>query len=237
MKYMGSKNRHAKYIIPIVTRNRKSHQWYVEPFVGGFNLIDKITGNRLANDSNEYLIALFRAIQAGWTPPDFVSEQEYSDIKNNNADYPNYLVGFVGFGCSYAGKWFGGYARGVDTKGKDRNYTLESKKNILKQYNGIQGICIENKSYLDIVIPTNSIIYCDPPYLNTTNYKDKFDHTIFWEWVRQQTYSGHRVFVSEYTAPQDFVCVWEKEVNNTLVKNTGSKSGIERLFVHESQFI
>lgn len=35
MKYMGSKNRIAKEILPIILRDRKPNQWYVEPFVGG----------------------------------------------------------------------------------------------------------------------------------------------------------------------------------------------------------
>lgn len=35
MKYVGSKNRHAKEILPIILKDRKPDQWYVEPFVGG----------------------------------------------------------------------------------------------------------------------------------------------------------------------------------------------------------
>lgn len=35
MKYMGSKARHAKELLPIILANRKQGQWYVEPFVGG----------------------------------------------------------------------------------------------------------------------------------------------------------------------------------------------------------
>ena len=38
MKYMGSKNRIAKYILPIILKDRKEGQWYVEPFVGGANM-------------------------------------------------------------------------------------------------------------------------------------------------------------------------------------------------------
>jgi len=41
----------------------------------------------------------------------------------------------------------------------------------------------------------------------------------------------HSMFISEYTAPDDFECVWSKRVNNTLVKNTGSKKGVEKLFI------
>jgi len=48
---------------------------------------------------------------------------------------------------------------------------------------------------------------------------------------------GHDVFVSEYSAPDDFACVWSKEVNNSLTKDTGSKKGFECLFRHESQLV
>ena len=229
MKYMGSKNRHAKELLPIILKDRKPDQWYVEPFVGGFNMIDKVTGNRIGNDSNMYLVELFRAIQRDWEPPSNVSEEEYNEIKEDQYSHPPYMVGFVGFGCSYSGKWFGGYARGNTANGTPRNYALESKKNILKQ--NVKGIIIQNKNYLDLEIPENSIIYCDPPYADTTKYKDDFDHAVFWDWVRKKHAEGHSVFVSEYTAPPDFKCVWEKSVNNTLDKDTGSKRGVERLFI------
>lgn len=39
MKYMGSKARIAKYILPIIIKDRKENQWYVEPFVGGYNSV------------------------------------------------------------------------------------------------------------------------------------------------------------------------------------------------------
>lgn len=35
MKYMGSKSRIAKYILPIILKDRKDGQYYVEPFCGG----------------------------------------------------------------------------------------------------------------------------------------------------------------------------------------------------------
>ena len=35
MKYMGSKNRYYKEILPIILHNRRDGQCYVEPFVGG----------------------------------------------------------------------------------------------------------------------------------------------------------------------------------------------------------
>jgi DNA adenine methylase len=228
---MGSKNRHAKELLPIILKDRRNDDWYAEPFVGGFNMIDKVVGNRIANDINFYLIELFIAIQKGWRPPDNISEKEYQDIRTHKENYPSYLVGFVGFGCSYSGKWFGGYARGNANNGSSRNYCLESKKNILSQYNGLQGIKIYNKNYWELDIPANSIIYCDPPYENTTKYKSGFDHNKFWQWCEKKTIEGNKVFVSEYHAPGNWKSIWSKEVHNTLVQDTGSKSGVENLFV------
>ena len=57
MKYMGSKARFAKDLLPIILKDRKEQQYYVEPFVGGCNIIDKVNGKRIASDSNKYLIA------------------------------------------------------------------------------------------------------------------------------------------------------------------------------------
>lgn len=43
--------------------HRKEGQWWVEPFVGGGNMIDKVTGNRIGADNNKYLIALLKEMQ------------------------------------------------------------------------------------------------------------------------------------------------------------------------------
>ena len=230
MKYMGSKNRHAKEILSLTLKNREREQCYVEPFVGGFNIIDKVKDERIANDKHKYLIELFKGIQNGWIPPDNVSFDEYQKIRENKDSYEACLVGFVGFGCSFSGKWFGGYARGNQNNGQPRNYCLESKKNILKQAENIKGIKIFNVDYFDLEIPRNSIIYCDPPYAGTTKYKDEFDHVSFWKWCDEMANKGHRVFVSEYNAPDNWKCIWSKTVNNTLDLNTGSKQGVEKLF-------
>ena len=63
MKYMGSKNRIAKHILPIILKDRKENQYYVEPFVGGANIIDKVGGNRIGADINPYLIEFFKGLQ------------------------------------------------------------------------------------------------------------------------------------------------------------------------------
>lgn len=233
MQYMGSKKRCAKGILPIILKNRKADQWYVEPFVGGFNMMDKVTGLRLASDSHPYLIALFQALQKGWQPPDFVSRDDYYAIKANPSDHPSELVGFVGFGCSFSGKWWGGYANHT-YKGLPKNRTLEVKNGIMKQVKSLAGVDIRLSSYADLQMPSDDcVIYCDPPYEGTTGYKTGgFDHKAFWQWVRNQVSIGHQVFVSEYQAPQDFICVWQKEIICNVdekLRSAGSLK-VEKLF-------
>lgn len=230
---MGSKNKYAKELLPIILKNRKVGQYYVEPFVGGFNLIDKVSGNRIANDKNYYLIELYRAIQQGWLPPETISEDQYKHIKDNKDDYPPYLVGFVGFGCSFGGVWFSGYARGDSNKGKSRNYCNESRSNILNQRVGLDGVIINNLDYRHLIIPENSIIYCDPPYQGTKGYKDKFDNDLFWKWLIELAEGGgdYEIYVSEYNAPEEyFECIWQKEVIVNINNNRKNKREIEKLF-------
>lgn len=69
---MGSKAKIAKYIVPIIQRkiDESGARYYVEPFAGGCNVIDKIKAEyRIASDSNKYLIALFQHLQDGGELP------------------------------------------------------------------------------------------------------------------------------------------------------------------------
>lgn len=238
---MGSKNRIAKELLPIILKDRKEGQWYVEPFVGGANMIDKVDGNRIGCDYHTELIELWKSLQNGWSPPVYISKEQHKDIRINKDLYPKELVGWVGFNCSYSGVYFGGFAGETKTKtGIIRNYQDEAIRNINKQLKSLKGVIFENKSYEDIVVPNNSIIYCDPPYENTSGYKNKttFSHYQFWDKCREWVNAGHKVFISEYNAPDDFICIYEKKVNSSLSANgkSGSnKTSTEKLFIHKSQ--
>lgn len=125
-------------------------------------------------------------------------------------------------------KWFGGYAGIVHTKiGIDRNYYDEAVRNVLKQKNNILDVIYGYKSYEEVVIE-NAVIYCDPPYQGTTKYKDDFDHDKYWNWVRNVS-QNNIVLCSEYNAPEDFECIWTKELTTTLDKASRSKA-VEKLF-------
>jgi len=161
MKYMGSKNRFAKEMLPLLLKNRTKNQYYVEPFAGGMNMIDKVSGKRIANDIHTDLIEMWKALASGWIPPLNVSEEDYMNIKNGKIEVDKALSGYIGFN-SYGGKWFSGYRR--DKQGK-RDYWREHYNNIMKQVSNIKDVVFLNSSFTDLKIPEGSIIYCDP--LNT----------------------------------------------------------------------
>ena len=233
---MGSKNRIAKHILPLMLKDRKEGQYWVEPFVGGANMIDKVDGNRIGADFNDYLIEALKLIRDDVNSiPQVITESEYNSAKELRP--LTGLVGFIGFAMSFGGKWFGGYRRDVaGSKGcidNMRTQTRRSRDSAIKQSKLIQGVDFVFSSYSELVIPPNSIIYCDPPYEGTTGYKDKFNHSEFWQWCRDKVKEGHTIFVSEYNAPDDFECIWEQEVKSSLSANGvsgGSKKSIEKLF-------
>lgn len=224
---MGSKARIAKDILPLILKNRKEGQWYVEPFAGGMNSICEVSGNRLANDCNFYLIEMWKALVDGWVPS-VISKEMYAHVRTYKEQYEPHVVGWVGFSCSYGGKWFGGYANDNHSNPSAvRYYQKEAWRNISKQIPKMQGVKFVNHNYLQMGM-TNKIVYCDPPYRNTTGYGNSFNHDEFWTWVRKMSIDNE-VFVSEYEAPDDFECLWSKTLSSTL-STKGNKPSVEKLF-------
>lgn len=81
---MGSKAKITKYIVPIIQRkiDESGARYYVEPFAGGCNVIDKIKAEyRIASDSNKYLIALFQHLQDGGELPEHITREEYNKAR------------------------------------------------------------------------------------------------------------------------------------------------------------
>jgi len=243
---MGSKARFAKHILPIILDGQDESQWYVEPFCGGMNMIDKVQGKRIANDNNKYLIELWKGLILDLDRPTDISKEYYSDVRTsyneNDGRYSDFIIGWVGFVASANGRFFeGGYSGVSNTKtGKVRDYIDESIRNINKQAPSLNDVIFSNVDYRELVIPYNSIIYCDIPYQGTKQYSTSknFDHDEFWNWARNMSKYGHTVYVSEYNAPDDFICVWEKETKSSLSANGvsgGNKESVERLFTLKQQ--
>ena len=242
MKYMGSKARIAKHILPIMLKNRVKGQWWVEPFVGGANMIDKVNGNRLGADNNALIIELLVGLGRGWIPKENYTKEEYLLAQRGGNQCP-IETGYISINCSYSGKFWGRYAGESNTAQGVRDYTNEAYKNVVKQAPNLKGVDFKYSDYQSLSIPDCSVIYCDIPYKGTYSEiegygKLSFNHDDFFEWAREKAKQGHQVFISEYQAPDDFVCIWSQEVKSSLSangKSGESKSSIEKLFVHESQ--
>lgn len=229
MKYMGSKARLAKHILPIMLKDRKPGQWFVEPFCGGCNITVRVDGPRIANDIKNDLILMYRALQNGWLP-EIINAKKYNELRGA-PESP--LRGWAASGLSYCGAWWGSFAGKVKTKGGVRDYQAESRKRLLKEVPLLQGVCFYSLSYDLLPIPPKSVIYCDPPYAQTSGYKIDFNSEKFFSWCREKKKEGHSVFVSEYAAPRDFTEVWSGIFSSSLRANgktKGKKESTEKLF-------
>ena len=234
MQYQGGKARISKEMARVITETSGGGRTLVSLFCGACSVESKCTefSHIILNDSHEYLIAMLKAVQEGWVPPDAVTEEQYKYIRDHK-DEDKALTGFVGFGCSFGGRFFEGYARNRTNK----NYAAVSKRSLLKDMKTLadkeyaEFICGD---YRDLVLPDSCVIYADPPYVNTKQIsRQSFDTQQFWDYARE-TSKRHLVFISEQTAPDDFVSIWEKDVRRTLdVNKSNNFKATEHLFVHK----
>jgi DNA adenine methylase len=249
MKYMGSKNRLSKELAPIIQSYvDKGCSGYLEPFVGGANMIDKIKcEKRYGSDNNKYLIELFKNLDKINELPDVITREHYSDVRNsyNKKDglYEDWYIGMVGFFASYNGRFFdGGYGALIKTKdGKETNSYQNNLKNISRQIENLKLVKFNYISFQDINTNiSNYVIYCDPPYRDTKQYttsKD-FPYEEFYNWCRQMS-ENNIVLISEYYMPDDFECIWSKDVKVGMDSNRKSNDDknkrVEKLFIYKGE--
>ena len=241
MRYVGSKNKIAKHLAPIIQSyiDKNNIKKYLEPFVGGANMIDKIKcEKKIGCDIHEELIELLKAVQNNIDLPDRILESEYYEVKNNKEKYPKWYVGLVGFCASFGAKYFGGYARDSkdDNSGK---WSAGAINNLKKQIPNLKDVHFFYKNFLDI--PKDKlnkyVIYCDPPYKNTTEYKtEKFPYEEFYQWCRDVS-KNNIVLISEYSMPEDFECIWQMECKTLIDSNKKRQDKdnvrIEKLFTYK----
>lgn len=236
MIYLGSKNRIAKIILPLMLEKAKEKNitTWVETCVGGANLIDKVPLNfkRVGIDLNPHTIAALIGVRDLLEElPKDVSEDYYKSLRGRK---PDPITSLIRFGASFGGKFEAGYARSNPSKGTPRNHWREAVRNAEKQSPHIQDVEFINGSYSDFSEFKNCLIYCDPPYEGTTGYSNlDFDYLHFWEWCRNMS-EYNLVFVSEYKAPGDFLPIWEGplKTNFSSTRSSATHTATEKLFVY-----
>ena len=239
MVYMGSKSKYAQYIAPILqkTINDRGVSLYIEPFVGGANMIDKIKcERRIGYDRSETLIALLCQARDDFSK---ILPEGSQELWNKGKGYvkdgimPEDMtladIGAMEFFASFSSRGFpGGYANNVN----GRNYFCERRDNLEKQAPALKEIEFYQSNYYDLPIPKGAVVYCDPPYAGTKEYgyakQEKMNYERFWNWVRELSKENY-VFVSEQSAPADFDIIWEMEAKRTNGANNNFKA-TEKLF-------
>ena len=237
MKYLGSKKRIVREILPIMLSDMKEGQTFVDAFCGSCSIIERVpkTFRRLANDKNQYLIAMWEALVNGKVQlPKTIERDFYNDVKlsykTEDNRYSDEIKGWVGFMASFNGRFFdGGYSGHNATDGRD--YIAEQIKSTEAQIPLLYGVEWQKVSYECIEMPDDALIYCDIPYKGTTQYTTSrhFDYEHFYEWCRAMSASGHKVYVSEYSMPENYTCIWEKTITNSM-STTKTYKSTERLY-------
>ena len=238
--YQGGKARIGAELYDVITQIESDLGWksreFFEPFCGMLSVgIHAAKDGRrvIACDMNEDLMLMWQALQKGWIPrQNYVSKTEYDSYKNSKKH--SALRGFLGICCAFGGIFLNNYRI---KKHKNADNSLVQFKNSLKKdyIPYLKNVMfLDACSYDEFEGMKGVTIYADPPYLNNTykglNKLFDFDHKHFWNVMRKWS-KNNLVFVSEYVAPADFICIWEKAVSLSQSK---SKERTEKLFVHKS---
>ena len=242
MVYQGSKRKILKDILPFIqsTIDNNKVENYYEFFVGGANVIDSVKcKNRYGSDINDELISLLIYMRDNpmlEIAPQDCSFEHYADVresrKNKDGRYEKEYIALIGYFASFGGRYYcGGYGR--DAKG-GRCIYKERLNFALKQAPKLKEINFKCCSWEDYKIEdfNNCVIYLDPPYRNSKDYDSmgSFNYEKFYDFCRELGKNNY-VFISEYYMPNDFECVWSKEVK-VLQKSDRTKGdvAVEKLF-------
>lgn len=240
--YMGSKLKYKNEIVPIlqniIDKNNVTSYW--EPFVGGANIIDAIKcSSRFGADKNTILIALFQQGQKDFSKiPTSCTREQFNEAREIykkrilDSDIPLYVQGAYAFFHSFAAKGFcGSYAEA----GRSRDVYGERYRRFKSQIPNLKDVVFICSEYKDLDIEDKSLVYCDPPYENTTQYgyawEKGFNHKEYWDWVRALSQRCY-VVCSEQQFPDDFEVIWEKQGFRTV--NTNNQKAIEKMGIYKN---
>ena len=230
MRYMGGKTRLGKEISSVLKQYAPSDKvkGYLEPFCGSLGVAIHMVDDYhcTVSDIHKDLIMLWKEIKSGkFRYPPSISKEKWLKYKVSN---PSAMRGFIGFSCSYGGNWYNGYAPDYSS---DRNPLNEGIKSLRKKEKYIKKINkIQCKSY-DKWEPEGLLIYCDPPYKDTSSYSiGNFDCNKFWNIMRKWS-KNNVVIISEFKAPKDFKCIWKRKRNLIIQTRNHNKTNTEKLFV------
>lgn len=118
-------------------------------------------------DGNPALIAMFRAVQRGWSPPRVLTKDEWYRLRERR-DLDDPLTAFAGILCSYMGKPWSSLAA-VDHRPHkgvyERSAAIMAHDDIERNRHRIESMTFIASDCLDDPLP-GALIFADPPYQN-----------------------------------------------------------------------
>ena len=236
MTITGSKERIAKYIVPILQNciDTNHINTFIDCCCGGANIIKHINcPNRIGIDNNPNLIALLQEMQKdNFQFPEHMSREDWDRCKNGQESRLWY-IGLCAIFCSYFTRGFNaGYCN--DNHPNGRNYYEGRVKTAKKDLPLLKNIQFIENDFSIINNFTNVVIYCDPPYLNTKKYDSSknFNYDMFWSTIRQTSMKNY-VFISEQNAPSDFISIWNHNIQRSRIAPT-KLIATEHLFIYQN---
>ena len=232
MQYLGGKYRIAGQLAGVIVRAGEGRSRYLEPFLGGAAVFERVAPHfayAVGCDVVEDLVLMWQAALDGWKPPVTLSEEEYAALRSAE---PSALRGFAGFGCSFGGKWFGGYARSRNGAAPGYDYAAAAARSVTKTVAKCGHARVVRADFRDLIVPADAVVYADPPYAGTTGYgaAGAFDSSEFWRVASSWAEGGAVVLVSEQTAPPEWVSVWAKGLPDYLRGAQTADARTEQLF-------
>ena len=233
MQYQGGKSRIAKDIVSKIREMYPTATEIWEPFCGGgaVTLALAKAGFKVhASDSHEDLILMWQALMRGETEPFAdVTEAEYVALKTAA---PSARRGFVGFGASFGGGWWSGFARRRTTGGKVAK--AQPHEEAARFCSRLLNLDITFTLADYTSAPDHVLVYADPPYQGTKSYKGApaFDHVAFWSWVRRRQ---GPTFVSELSGPDDIDIVWRKQHKSQNASNSPTTKATAKVIEREER--
>ena len=143
------------------------------------------------------------------------------------------MTAFAAAGCSFGGKWWGGYARqarGITAVQPDAG---RASRGLCRKLAALGDTVIECADYRQPVPRADDVVYLDPPYADAVGYPgcDDFDHAEFWTVAETWARAGVVVRVSEYAAPAGWIAVETYGDVQKLGRSVGALR-IDRLWKH-----